>query len=250
MAYLKHKFTTGQILEADYLNEMEDGIEIIESELETVKSSVSEKHETLNTKISSMEQQLSDLLYKPIQINGFSSNMTTVEMGKTVNSVTLNWVLNKTPTTLTLNGEVLDPELRTKKLDNLNIVSEMSFTLTAKDERGATANSTTAINFMNGVYYGAKVQPETVDSAFILSLTKNLTSTKSRTITVNDGEGQYIWYAVPSRFGTCTFKVGGFEGGFACVAVIEFTNAFGYTESYDVYRSSNTGLGNTTVEVK
>lgn len=40
-----------------------------------------------------------------------------------------------------------------------------------------------------------------------------------------------------------------FEGGFNKVNTIEFTNASGYVESYDIYKSTNSNLGNTTVVV-
>ena len=66
---------------------------------------------------------------------------------------------------------------------------------------------------------------------------------------MNCGEGQYIFYCVPASFGSCSFKVGGFEGGFNKVDTIQFTNASGYTESYDIYKSTNSNLGNTTVVV-
>jgi hypothetical protein len=55
---------------------------------------------------------------------------------------------------------------------------------------------------------------------------------------------------VPSRFGTCAFTVGGFTGGFQMIATIAFTNASGYTENYDIYRSDYAKLGNTTVTVQ
>ena len=48
-------------------------------------------------------------------------------------------------------------------------------------------------------------------------------------------------------FGTPTFKVGGFEGGFNLVKTFDHTNASGATVSYDVWQSTNAGLGNTTV---
>ena len=62
--------------------------------------------------------------------------------------------------------------------------------------------------------------------------------------------GEYIWYFVPVRLGACTFTVGGFDGGFDVVATQDVTNSSGYTESFRIYRSANTGLGSTTVEVK
>ena len=54
---------------------------------------------------------------------------------------------------------------------------------------------------------------------------------------------------VPTRFGVPKFTVGGFEGGFSLVATIDFTNSSNYTEPYNIYKSENSNLGNTTVNV-
>ena len=61
---------------------------------------------------------------------------------------------------------------------------------------------------------------------------------------------RYIYYAIPHRLGTPVFFVGGFEGGFALEKTFDYQNPSGYTESYDVYKSTNAGLGSTTVTVK
>ena len=90
---------------------------------------------------------------------------------------------------------------------------------------------------------------DTYNSEFILSLNKQLASSKNTTFTTNCGDSQYIYFAIPSRFGTPTFSVGGFVGGFVKAATIDFPNYSGYTEKYDIYRSNNPSLGNKTVTV-
>ncbi|WP_157796132.1 hypothetical protein [Thomasclavelia cocleata] len=55
---------------------------------------------------------------------------------------------------------------------------------------------------------------------------------------------------MPARYGAVNFNVGGFDGGFTKVATIEFTNASGYTENYDIYKSDNANLGTQTVTCK
>ena len=45
------------------------------------------------------------------------------------------------------------------------------------------------------------------------------------------------------------FNVGGFDGGFFKVSTQDYTNPSGHTESYQVWRSDNAGLGQTTVKV-
>lgn len=189
--------------------------------------------------------------YKPITINSFTNDKNTLEMGTKVTEITLNWTLSKNPKTMTIDSESITPvSTRTKTYSGQNITTNKTYTLKVTDEKDATATKTTSISFVNGVYWGAKAAPSNYDSAFILGLSKALQGSKGKTFTVDAAAGQHIFYAVQSRYGTCTFNVGGFDGGFTKVATIEFTNSSGYTESYDIYKSVNAGLGNTTVTVK
>lgn len=189
--------------------------------------------------------------YKPITINSFTNDKNTLEIGTKVTEITLNWTLSKNPKTMTIDSESITPvSTRTKTYSGQNITTNKTYTLKVTDEKDATATKTTSISFVNGVYWGAKAAPSNYDSAFILGLSKALQGSKGKTFTVDAAAGQHIFYAVQSRYGTCTFNVGGFDGGFTKVATIEFTNSSGYTESYDIYKSVNAGLGNTTVTVK
>lgn len=76
-----------------------------------------------------------------------------------------------------------------------------------------------------------------------------LSNSKAKTFTVVPGVNDYIVYAYPSRLGTATFTVGGFEGGFELPETVSVTNSSGYQENYYVYRSTNKNLGSTTVTV-
>lgn len=182
-------------------------------------------------------------LYNQIVINSFTNDINNVALGSTVNQVVLNWNINKTPIILTLDDSTIDASSTTITLDNQNIVSNKTFTLKASDGK-KTAVKTTSINFMNYVLYG-------VGSSFAENnLTKVLSNTKSRTLNVNAGSGQYIYYSIPARLGTPTFYVGGFEGGFKLLKTYSWNNGTGYSENYNVYQSTNANLGQTTVEVK
>lgn len=201
-------------------------------------------------RVSTLEDQVADLLYEPMAIESFTNNVGTAEMGSTVTAVTLSWSYNKLPTAVTLDGAAMEPGVTGRNYTGLSIRSSKTWTLKATDERGAEAVKTTGISFLNGVYYGAAAAPSAIDSDFILTLTKTLRSSKLSSFTVTAGAGQYIYYCVPKRFGECSFTVGGFDGGFDLAATVSFTNGSGYTEDYYVYRSTNAGLGNTTVGVK
>lgn len=195
-----------------------------------------------------LEGAVADLQYVEIVVGTFSASPSTAEVGSTVSSVALSWVVNKTPTELTLDGAALSVEATSETVTGA-FTSNKTWTLKATDERGATSSKTASLSFLNGVYYGVATEPAAYDSAFILGLTKTLRSSKLTSFSVNAGSGQYIYYCLPKRMGTCSFKVGGFDGGFSLVDTISFTNASGYTEDYYVYRSDNAGLGQTTVTV-
>ena len=122
--------------------------------------------------------------------------------------------------------------------------------LNVKDAKNATSSKNTKLTFANKIYYGVAAAPSTINDTFLLGLVnKVLATSRAKTFTVNAGSNQYIWYAVPSLFGVCSFKVGGFEGGFTKVSTFNHTNASGGKTNYDVYRSDNINLGENTVIV-
>lgn len=199
---------------------------------------------------SNVKQALDDLLYQAITVTSFTNNVNTAEMGATVNTVVLNWATNKAPTALTLDGADIDVSLKTKTIENAAIKANKTWRLKATDERGAASEKTTSVTFLNGAYYGSAAAPDAIDKAFVASLTKKeLTATRARTVQFTADAGKYIWYAIPARFGTPGFKVGGFDGGFSKVQTFDYENPSGYTESYDVWRTDNAGLGATTVVI-
>ena len=126
----------------------------------------------------------------------------------------------------------------------------MTIVITATDERDASVSRTLTINFQPKVYWGVAAGKEAYTDEDLLGLSGNaLASGKARTFTVNAGADQYILYAIPSSFGVPTFKVNGFEGGFVKANTFEHTNASGYSQNYDVWKSVNPNLGNTQVVV-
>lgn len=192
---------------------------------------------------------LDSLLYEPIVITKFTNNVNTKEIGSTVSSVTFTWDTNKTPNSIVLDGINIDSALKSHTLNSLSITSAKTWTLKVNDEK-TTVSKSTSIGFTNGVYYGVgSITKEDMNSQFLLGLTKSLQSSKAKDFTANPGSGEYIYYALPTRYGTPSFYVGGFEGGFDLFTTFNFTNASGYQENYSVYRSTNSGLGVTEVKV-
>lgn len=192
-----------------------------------------------------------DLQYIPIEILAFSNNIGVAEKGSTLNELTLKWQLNKEPETILMNGQVRADlkTLRSLTLKGMALTADKTFMLQVTDEKGKTAQKNTSVVFQNGVYYGASEIPEEVNNTFILSLSRSLQGSRTKTFSTTSTEDQYIWYAFPSRYGTPVFNVGGFDGGFTKAASISFTNASSYTEEYAVYRSDNSNLGTKTIKV-
>lgn len=204
--------------------------------------------------IANMKQDLADiqadLAYKAIDITKFTNSAAgTHEIGTTITEVNLAWELNKTPASQTLDGASIGADVRSKSYTGQSIKANKSYSLAVTDERGATDSASTSISFLNGVYYGVMGNGATINSAAVLALTRKLQGSKGITFTANPGTTQRIAYAFPTRYGTPVFSVGGFEGGFSKAATFDFTNASGYTESYDVWLSDEMNLGSTSVKV-
>lgn len=203
-------------------------------------------------KLNEIEQAIADLQYNPMQISAFSVNPSTAEVGSTVTGATLSYTMNKKPTSATLDGtaQTIGQASGTIILTGLTLTANKTWTLAATDERNASTSKMTTLSFLNKAHWGVAAQPAEINSSFLLGLANGtLTSSKNRTISVNAGTDQYIWYAVPASFGTCSFTVGGFSGGFTKVTTITHTNASGAQASYDVYKSNNAALGETTVVI-
>lgn len=200
-------------------------------------------------------QLIDDLAYTAIAFVSASATNATNEIGSTVTETVITWYFNKEPKTQTIKfgsevAEVLDKSIRSKTYSGKTITSNTSIVITATDERDTQASRTLNITFQPRAYWGVAQDKEFYDSIDILTLSEStLTNTRTRTINVNAGEGEHIIYAIPSNFGTPTFKINGFEGGFVKVGTINFTNASGYSQNYDVYKSVNPNLGSTQVVV-
>ena len=206
----------------------------------TTLDTVANVKEALDTIIEKM-------YYVATTISSFTCvpSRTTYEMGEKIDTLQFNWVYNKDIERQMLNRVELDKTIRSATYNNIS--TNQTYSLEATDGK-TTATRSISISFANGRYHGVATEGE-YDSTFILKLTKNLATSKNCSFTVTCGTDRYIFFAIPSRFGVPKFTVGGFEGGFSLVATIDFTNSSNYTEPYDIYKSENSNLGNTTVNV-
>ena len=226
--YNKTTWKDGDRITAAKLNKIEDGIDGVNIDINELKSKVWD-------------------IQNPFDISSISINPNISQMGSTV-SPKLTWnYTHSTVKSQTINNEAIENTLRTKTFTG--VTTTTTYTLAATSNSNVEKSKSATITFANGVYYG-KSTTSTYDSALISGLTKQLSNSKDRTITVNAGAGEYIFYCIPSRLGACSFNVGGFDGGFSKVATVNFTNSDNYQENYDIYKSDNANLGNTNVTIK
>lgn len=201
------------------------------------------------------KQIVDDLNYTKIAINSMTATNSSNEIGATVTDTDVAWTLNKEPKTQKIKfsseaEESLGIDARSKSYTGKSVQSNSIIKLTVTDERDAEVSRQVTIQFQPKVYYGVSEDPNALDSSVINALTGVLASSKARTFSANAGEGEYIVYIIPSSFGTPTFNVGGFDGGFKKTKTIEHTNASGYKQNYDIWQSVNAALGQTSVTVK
>ena len=201
----------------------------------------------ISESITDYKSALDYLLYYDLTISlNSNQSQTVLEMGSVISSITFTWSYNKNILSQVFNGIPLSLSLRSYTYST-ELSSNKTFNLIATDERKSFSKSI-SFYFRYGRYWGVSTSP-TLDGRGILGLSKELSTGKGKTFTVNADTNQYIYYCYPSSWGTSTFSVGGFVGGFELLGTIDFTNIKGNTTSYYVYRSSNHSLGNTTVTV-
>lgn len=173
---------------------------------------------------------------------------TTYEKGSTVSELSFKWTLNKNVTSQTLTGCTITPSARSATYST-PITTDKTFTLTVSDGQ-KSASKNLSVKFLNKKYWGASAIPAQYDSTFVLGLSNNaFASNRNGNVTANAGDGEYIYFAIPTGFGAPVCTIGGFETVLEKAATINFVNASGYALSYDIYKTSQPNLGNTTMVI-
>lgn len=204
------------------------------------------KFEALQDQIDQIRE---DMNYYPIEIAAISNDVTNdiAEIGSTIPTVTITWAVNKDPASQTLDGEEIPATDRSAVFRNVS--ADTTWTVTATDERDATDTAKTSVRFLNGLYYGSLPRSAAINSAALLGLRKKLHSTKTLEFTVTPGPGERPVYALPTRYGTPTFRIGGFTYEWEKLTTFAFTNASGYAESYGVWMHGQDVSESITVNV-
>lgn len=176
-------------------------------------------------------------LYTPISITSFTNSVNTVETGSTVSSVSFNWTLNKTETSQSLNFGIGSQTVGVRSYNHVStFTTNRTYILTVGDGTSSTTASS-SVSFSQKRWWGTSATG-TPNSALILALANNeFSSTRVKSFS-QDGNSQYIYYAYPASFGLATFYVNGLLSSAWDLTVVSHTNSSGYTENYNVYRST------------
>lgn len=126
------------------------------------------------------------------------------------------------------------------------VAGTVVFTLNARKD-STTDTDTITHTFVNRRFFDVTTLTGSYTEAQVEALDSELSNSKAKTFSLTAGSGEYLIWASPTRLGTVTFTVGGFEGGFNSPETVSLTNASGYTENYYVYRSVNSNLGTVNI---
>ena len=195
------------------------------------------------------KSQIKDLVYKPIRIHHVHVSPEVMEVGST-QAVTVYWEADRAPTSMNVDGVPIQIPTATGSKVFTNITNDRTFTVSVTDAGTDTLppytdTKATTARFQNGIYWGAATIPPEYNSSFIMTLGgKQLKQSPSGKYEANAGSNQYIFFACPSNFSPI-FNVSGFIGGFELVATINYTNVYGHTVAYSIYKTANLNLGHT-----
>ena len=196
--------------------------------------------------ITNLQQALDQLLasvntltFVPMTIS--LSGGGSAAMGQSVPNLTLRWSVSKPVKSLRLTstaGACPQPALTdTSLIVSGPFVSSTTFTLTATSEDGTeTVSASTSLTFAHSRYWGTS-SAQSLDNAGVLALNAEGASGRQQTKSFSPAGG-YIYFAWPSTFGEPSFTINSFPNSAWIKTVLVVTNAFGFAESYNVYRST------------
>ena len=193
---------------------------------------------TINTTLFS---QVSQLMSKVFPFTMTLSGGGTYEKGSSL-TINLSWTYDRDIESQSINNESLLIGIRAKQY--VNVATDTTYTLKAIQGGQAYTKSVSA-QFKVKKYYGVSANG---------TLT-NLSSTwagRTQGSTVFDCTGgKYPYYILPTSMVTgIQFWIGGLRNTDWKEETREVTNAFGYKESYTIYRLNSIQTGVLNIEVK
>lgn len=216
--------------------------DITEEDLENWRNDVEE--------VKKLRDDISRLQSSTIKVTNFSVTPNIVEIGSVINSITLKWDTNFRVLTRQYLNDVEIPDItkRSRTLDG-PFTSSQTYTLRVEGDDGNSDIKTTELKFLNNIYYGTEKLHD-INSTFINSLSRVLTENKQKGFTVVSREQEYIYIALPVRFGEPKFTIISEEADFELITKFDHENSSGYVEEYAVYRTTNVHLGQTTIRLE
>ena len=245
----------------------------------TVQDKLDELHDGLSALGTSAAQNftnyytkadINDILYAPVVINSFTSNITVAEIGSG-GSATLSYSVTRMTqlTNLTVAGETLtNPDTSDKVMQKTFTgtksvayssssasATSQSFSMSVTDtattgHAATTASKSVTINYYYPVFWGM-LDSATINATQVVALTRALKSNNKGTGTYSFPAGSnagYMWFCCQSG-SSVSFSVGGFVGGFESPVAISGIDINGITASYKCYRSTNRQTSNQSVVV-
>lgn len=194
----------------------------------------------------------------PFDISAFAAGTAAVLIGTTVTNPSFTAAQTQPPTSLALtnndNAEnknvVATPtafsssQSYTKTANNASV----TFTLTGSD--GITPDARNAsISWRPLVYHGVAAAGVNTEAGIKALASSALQASRATSYTDNAGVAQYLYWAAPASYGTPTFTVGGFSGGFSLVSNTIALTLNGITQNYQLWQSDTAALGSTAVVV-
>ena len=208
--------------------------------------------------MATVADALDQLLYVTPAVSTFTSSPAfgDYEIGDTVPNPRFTWSYNKAIVNQNLKAGgttlPLDDQQAREYAYTGDITSDTIFTIAGSDNKAKSCTRTGSFNFKHKRYFGVAEVPAEYNSNFILGLSgKEFCTDRTKSaFSLTAGARQYMFYCFPADYGTPTFNVGGFDGGFELAATIDFTNASGNTTSFVIWKSENANLGTQSIIVK
>ncbi|MBD3591495.1 hypothetical protein [Bacteroides sp. GM023] len=162
-------------------------------------------------------------------------------------TINLSWSYDRDIISQSINRETIAVDVRTKQYEG--IVADTTYTLSAIFD-GQTYTKSTSVEFRLKKYYGVSVREMLTDEE-ALAL-PSLWAGRAQTSTVFDCTGgKFPYYILPtSMVAGIQFWIGGLRNSDWIEEVREITNAYGYTESYTVFRLNSIQTGVLNIEIK
>lgn len=170
----------------------------------------------------------------------------TYEKGS-MQTINLSWNYDRDIISQSINLETIAVDVRTKQYEG--IVTDTTYTLSAIFD-GQTYTKSTSVEFRLKKYYGVSVREMLTDEE-VLALS-SLWAGRAQASTVFDCTGgKYPYYILPtSMVAGIQFWIGGLRNSDWVEEIREITNAYGYTESYTVFRLNSIQTGVLNIEIK